>query len=96
MRSMLIATLIFMAATASAQAQTTPPSPSKLKQAATTATRHALQSPAETAGAMGQSERLAIQSDLAWVGRYNGAISGDVSERMVESIKLMPQPPLFA
>jgi peptidoglycan hydrolase-like protein with peptidoglycan-binding domain len=36
---------------------------------------------------MSQSERLAIQSDLAWVGQYNGAISGDVSERMVESIK---------
>jgi Putative peptidoglycan binding domain len=36
---------------------------------------------------MGQGERLAIQSDLAWVGQYNGAISGDVSERMVESIK---------
>jgi len=36
---------------------------------------------------MGQSERMAIQSDLAWVGQYNGAISGDISERMVESIK---------
>jgi peptidoglycan hydrolase-like protein with peptidoglycan-binding domain len=36
---------------------------------------------------MGQGERLAIQSDLAWVGQYNGAISGDVSERMVEAIK---------
>ena len=36
---------------------------------------------------MGQSERLSIQSDLAWVGQYNGAISGDVSERMVEAIK---------
>ena len=30
---------------------------------------------------------MAIQSDLAWVGQYNGAISGDVSERMVEAIK---------
>ncbi len=36
---------------------------------------------------MAQGERLAIQSDLAWVGQYNGAISGEVSERMVESIK---------
>jgi hypothetical protein len=26
---------------------------------------------------MAQAERLAIQSDLAWVGHYNGAISGD-------------------
>ena len=87
MRSMLTATLIFVAATASAQAQTTPSPSPRPKQAATAAARPAVQSPAETADAMGQSERLAIQSDLAWVGKYNGAISGDVSERMVESIK---------
>ena len=36
---------------------------------------------------MGQAERLALQSDLAWVGQYNGAITGDVSERMVNAIK---------
>jgi peptidoglycan hydrolase-like protein with peptidoglycan-binding domain len=36
---------------------------------------------------MAQAERLAIQSDLAWVGQYNGAISGEVSERMVAAIK---------
>jgi peptidoglycan hydrolase-like protein with peptidoglycan-binding domain len=87
MRSMLSATLIFVAAMTSAQAQTAPPSPVKPKQVTTIPVRPALQSPAETANAMGQSERLAIQSDLAWVGQYNGAISGDVSERMVESIK---------
>src|SRR5579863_8574911 len=89
MRSMLTATLIFVAATISAQAQTTTPptTGAKQKQAATTPARPALQSPADTANAMGQGERLAIQSDLAWVGQYNGAISGDVSERMVEAIK---------
>jgi peptidoglycan hydrolase-like protein with peptidoglycan-binding domain len=87
MRSMLTATLIFVAATASAQAQTTPSPPAKPKQAATSPARPALQSPAETANAMGQGERLAIQSDLAWVGQYNGAISGDVNERMVEAVK---------
>jgi peptidoglycan hydrolase-like protein with peptidoglycan-binding domain len=38
-------------------------------------------------GAMAQGERLALQSDLAWVGQYNGAITGDVSERMVAAIK---------
>ncbi len=31
--------------------------------------------------------RLALQSDLAWVGQYNGAITGEVSERMVAAIK---------
>ncbi|HZR75040.1 peptidoglycan-binding protein [Bradyrhizobium sp.] len=87
MRSMLTSTLIFVAAAASAQAQTTTPPAVKPKQVTTVPIRPALQSPADTAGAMGQGERLAIQSDLAWVGQYNGAISGDVSERMVESIK---------
>jgi peptidoglycan hydrolase-like protein with peptidoglycan-binding domain len=36
---------------------------------------------------MAQADRLAIQSDLAWVGQYNGAITGEVSERMVAAIK---------
>ncbi len=36
---------------------------------------------------MAQAERLAIQSDLAWVSLYNGAINGEVSERMVSAIK---------
>ena len=36
---------------------------------------------------MAQAERLALQSDLAWVGQYNGAITGEVSERMVNAIK---------
>src|ERR1700722_246300 len=89
MRSMLTATLMFVAAGASAQAQMTPPSPAgaKPKVAATVPVRPALQTPADTANAMAQAERLAIQSDLAWVGQYNGAITGDVSERMVEAIK---------
>jgi peptidoglycan hydrolase-like protein with peptidoglycan-binding domain len=46
-----------------------------------------LQTPADTANAMAQGERLALQSDLAWVGQYNGAITGEVSERMVAAIK---------
>jgi peptidoglycan hydrolase-like protein with peptidoglycan-binding domain len=46
-----------------------------------------LQTPADTANAMAQADRLALQSDLAWVGQYNGAITGDVSERMVAAIK---------
>src|SRR6185369_10635101 len=49
--------------------------------------RPPLQTPADTANAMAQAERLALQSDLAWVGQYNGAITGDVSERMVSAIK---------
>jgi peptidoglycan hydrolase-like protein with peptidoglycan-binding domain len=89
MRSMLTATLIFVAAGASAQAQMTAPSTAgaKPKQVATIPIRPALQTPADTANAMAQAERQAIQSDLAWAGQYNGAITGEVSERMVAAIK---------
>src|ERR1700736_1422830 len=89
MRSMLTATLMFVAAGASAQAQMTAPSTAgaKPKQVATIPIRPALQTPADTANAMAQAERQAIQSDLAWVGQYNGAITGEVSERMVAAIK---------
>src|SRR5665213_2028857 len=89
MRSMLTATLMFVAAGACAQAQTAKPSPAgvKPKPVATIPIRPALQTPADTAGATAQGERQALQSDLAWVGQYNGAISGEVSERMVAAIK---------
>jgi peptidoglycan hydrolase-like protein with peptidoglycan-binding domain len=89
MRSMLTATLIFVAAGACASAQMTAPSTvgTKPKPVTTIPIRPALQTPADTANAMAQGERLALQSDLAWVGQYNGAISGEVSERMVAAIK---------
>lgn len=95
MRSVLSATLMVAASTfavfgSSAQAQlVTPPSRAgdKPKPVATIPIRPALQKPEETANAMAQGERLALQSDLAWVGQYNGAITGDVSERMVKAIK---------
>lgn len=45
------------------------------------------QTPADTAKAMAQAERVAIQSDLAWVGVYNGAINGEVGDRMINAIK---------
>src|SRR3984893_11233005 len=90
MRSMLTATLIFMAAGASAQAQisgTAAVTGVKPKPVATVPIRPALQTPADTANAMPQAERLAIQSDLAWVGQYNGAITGEGSERIGGNIK---------
>ncbi|MDB5565133.1 MAG: Peptidoglycan-binding domain 1 protein [Tardiphaga sp.] len=87
MRSMLTATLMIVAAS-SAQAQMTPPvAAGKPKPVTTIPIRPALQTPADTANAMAQAERLAIQSDLAWAGQYNGAINGEVSERMVAAIK---------
>jgi peptidoglycan hydrolase-like protein with peptidoglycan-binding domain len=89
MRSVLTATLILVAMGSSAQAQLTPPSTAgaKPKPVTTVPIRPALQTPADTANAMAQGERLSLQSDLAWVGQYNGAITGDVSERMVAAIK---------
>ena len=94
MRSVLSATLMIAAAVfalsgVSAQAQMTPPATvgAKPKPVTTIPIRPALQKPEDTASAMGQAERLALQSDLAWVGQYNGAITGDLSERMVNAIK---------
>ena len=89
MRSMLSATLMVVLMGAPAQAQLTPPSSvgTKPKVVTTIPIRPALQKPEDTANAMAQAERLALQSDLAWVGEYNGAISGEVSERMVTAIK---------
>jgi peptidoglycan hydrolase-like protein with peptidoglycan-binding domain len=87
---MLTATLIFVTFGASAQAQmsgTAAVPGVKPKPVATVPVRPALQTPVDTANAMAQAERLAIQSDLAWVGQYNGAITGDVSERMVAAIR---------
>jgi peptidoglycan hydrolase-like protein with peptidoglycan-binding domain len=81
---------MFWAAGVSAEAQMVAPSTAgaKPKAVATVPIRPpGLQTPADTANAMAQGERLALQSDLAWVGEYNGAISGDVSERMVAAIK---------
>ncbi|MGY3607351.1 MULTISPECIES: serine protease [unclassified Bradyrhizobium] len=88
MRSVLSATLMVVTM-GSAQAQVTPPSTAgaKPKTVAAVPVRPALQKPEETANGMAQAERLALQSDLAWVGQYNGAITGDVSERMVNAIK---------
>src|SRR5450631_2221249 len=90
MRSMLAATLIFVAAAGAAQAQmsgTAAVAGVKPKPLTTIPIRPALQTPADTANAMALAERQAIQSDLAWVGQCNGAITGEVSERMVAAIK---------
>src|SRR5215510_2579172 len=92
MRSVLSATLMIAAsafAASQAQGQMTPPSTAgaKAKPVATVPVRPALQKPEDTAKALGQAERLALQSHLAWIGLYNGAISGDVTERMVNALK---------
>src|SRR5499427_621820 len=94
MRTVLSATLLaaVMACAAKepafAQMQAPTTAGSKPKPVRTTTIRPpGVQTPADTANAMAQAERLALQSDLAWVGEYNGAITGEVSERMVNAIK---------
>jgi peptidoglycan hydrolase-like protein with peptidoglycan-binding domain len=89
MRTVIAATFVIIASGVSAQAQLTAPSAAgaKPKPVTTVPIRPALQTPADTANAMAQAERQAIQSDLAWVGHYNGAINGEVSDRMVAGIK---------
>ncbi|WP_027572358.1 serine protease [Bradyrhizobium sp. WSM1743] len=89
MRSMLAATLMFAAATGANAQMTAPQVPgAKPKTVQTVPVQPpAMQTPSATADAMAKAERLALQSDLAWVGQYNGAITGDVSERMVNAIK---------
>jgi hypothetical protein len=89
MRSRLTATLIFVTAVASVPQMSRPSiAGTKPKRVATAPNiRPPLQTPTDTAKAMAQGDRLALQSDLAWVGEYNGAITGDVNERMVAAIK---------
>src|SRR5689334_6532161 len=94
MRTVLSATLLaaVMACPASepALAQMQAPSTAGIKPKpvqTTTIRPPGVQTPADTANAMAQAERLALQSDLAWVGEYNGAITGDPSERLVDAIK---------
>jgi peptidoglycan hydrolase-like protein with peptidoglycan-binding domain len=87
---MLAATIVIVASGVSAQAQmsgTAAVTGVRPKPLATVPLRPALQTPADTASAMAQAERQAIQSDLVWLGHYNGAINGDVSDRMVAGIK---------
>ncbi|MBS0529307.1 MAG: trypsin-like peptidase domain-containing protein [Proteobacteria bacterium] len=90
MRSMIAATLMIATIPFLAQAQTPGTgvlTSLKPKPVTTTPIRPALQSPADTAKAMTQAERQALQSDLAWTGHYNGNINGEVSDRLIAAIK---------
>jgi hypothetical protein len=85
MKSLAVAPLLLAALLGPAFAQNTPVTPKAVK---TVPIKPAApRTPADTAKALAQTERTAIQSDLAWVGAYNGAITGEVSERMINAIK---------
>jgi hypothetical protein len=94
MKVIVIAALL-VAASGTAVAQTsaigTPAKPVRtttIKPDGSTApARPAVQAPADTANALAAGERMALQSDLAWVGAYNGLVNGEVSDRMIVAIK---------
>ncbi len=88
MRAMLAATILLCSGMV-ARAQMSQPSTvgTTPKRVATTPVRPGGEKPTQAADATAQAERLALQSDLAWVGQYNGAITGDLSERMNAAIK---------
>jgi peptidoglycan hydrolase-like protein with peptidoglycan-binding domain len=82
------ATALMMTAMLGSAAAQTPPKPSdiKAKPVATVPIRPN-GTPDTVAKAKEQSDRLAIQSDLAWINLYNGAINGEASDRLVAAIK---------
>jgi peptidoglycan hydrolase-like protein with peptidoglycan-binding domain len=41
----------------------------------------------ESYAAIPLAERVALQSDLIWTGDYNGLVTGEVSDRLVEAVK---------
>lgn len=85
------ATALMITAMVGSVVAQTPPKPSDLKPkpVATLPIRPAgTPAPQDAAAkAKEQGERLSIQSDLAWMNLYNGAISGEASERLVVAIK---------
>jgi peptidoglycan hydrolase-like protein with peptidoglycan-binding domain len=85
MKSLVLAPLLLAALCCPAIAQATNDAPKAVK---TIPVRPAAtQTPTDTAKALAQSERTALQSDLAWVGVYNGVINGEISERTINAIK---------
>jgi peptidoglycan hydrolase-like protein with peptidoglycan-binding domain len=84
MKPFVIATLVTLTAVA-APARAQAPTPKRVQ--TVTVKPAETQTPADTAKAMADSDRIAMQSDLAWVGAYNGLINGEVSDRLVAAIK---------
>lgn len=93
MKSLLAATLVALSATtalAQTPAASTAPKPVTtvpIKPAAPAATPPAKQTPADTAKALGQADRIALQTDLVWTGDYNGVVNGEISDRVIAAIK---------
>ncbi len=89
MRSLIPATLILAAGIVAAMVLPAAAQQSRIrsKPVPTVAVPAAAQTPLDTVKALSAAARQAIQSDLAWVGKYNGLINGEASERLVAAIK---------
>lgn len=91
MTSKLASTLatfaLALAASASAHAQTPPVVPKPIATVPIGANGQQKASPLETVKALPLAERVAIQGDLAWTGKYNGLVNGEVGERMMAAIR---------
>lgn len=82
------ATALMMTAMLGSGAAQTPPKPSDIKpKPVATVPIRPDGTPNAAAKAKEQTERLSIQSDLAWINLYNGAINGEASDRFVAAIK---------
>jgi hypothetical protein len=86
MRTFLTLAVLFAASPALAQTTTLTP-----KTITTVPIRPAAQTPVDTFKALGAQDRIAIQSDLAWTGVYNGNINGEFNEGVINAIKSFQQ-----
>lgn len=85
MKSTFITVSLLLAVVAPAYAQSTAPKP--VATVPVGADGQQKPGPFETIRALPLAERIAIQSDLAWNGKYNGLIDGEVGERMLGGIR---------
>lgn len=85
--STLAALTLVLATSASALAQTTPVTPKPIATVPIGADGQQKASPLETVKALPLTERVALQGDLAWTGKYNGLVNGEVGERMIASVR---------
>lgn len=83
-KSAFVVAAVIAAAPAMAQAPAQP-------KAAPAPARPAAQTPADTFRAMTAQERLAIQSDLAWMGVYNSVVNGEFNDRVIVAIRAYQQ-----
>jgi peptidoglycan hydrolase-like protein with peptidoglycan-binding domain len=84
--SILVVTALTLMASVSAIAQTPAVTPKPVATISIGADG-SQKTAADTVKALPLTDRIAIQGDLAWLGKYNGLINGDVSERMLAAIK---------